>query len=120
MEKFSVKKDGRGLALGFALGIIISMWFGFDILKFKTAGQAESMGRQMAVQSVVQSQAKICATQVNASKDSAALIAKLKGVERYSRGDLVAKSGFATMPGEKEPSSGVPQACAELLVPEQG
>ena len=119
MEKFSSKKDGRGLALGFLAGALLMLWASFDLFGFKTAGQAATLGKQQAAQAVVNAYAGICAAQVKASKDGDAIVAKLKTMERYSRGDVIAKGGFAAMLGEKETSSGLPQACADLLVPEQ-
>jgi hypothetical protein len=32
---------------------------------------------------------------------------------------VVTKAGFAAMLGEKEPTQGVSEACAELLIPEK-
>ena len=45
-------------------------------------------------------------------------LAQLQKTERFSRGEALAKAGFAIMPGDKAPVPGVAEACANRLVPE--
>ena len=68
---------------------------------------------------VVSAYASICRAQFSTGADFSARLAALAKVDRYSRGELVAKGGWATMSGAKEPQYGVAQECAELLVPEK-
>jgi hypothetical protein len=43
----------------------------------------------------------------------------LEKTDRYSRGEIIWKAGWATMPGAAEPNQDVGRACAELLIPEK-
>ncbi len=47
--------------------------------------------------------------------DAAGKIAELTKASTWDRGNVVAKSGFATMPGAKDADSDVARACAEML-----
>ena len=114
---FTLPKNTNPFLVGALAGAVLAVWVGFDALGWKTAAAAETLIKRQSDTAVVAAYARLCTNQFNASKDSAARLADLTKVEQYSRGDLLAKSGFATMVGEKEPMQGVPQACAELLLP---
>jgi hypothetical protein len=113
-------KDTKPFLLGAVAGAILSVWTGFDALGWKTAAASETIAKRQADSAVVAAYARVCSAQFkNGGKDLDARLAALQKTERYSRGDLVGKSGFATMAGEKEATQGVAQACADLLIPEK-
>jgi len=113
-------KDAKPFALGAVLGAIAIVWTGFDAMGWKTASASESLVKRGSDAAVVAAYANVCSAEFKSSgKDYDSRLAALQKTERYSRGDLIAKSGFATMPGEKEPTQGVAQACADLLIPEK-
>lgn len=116
---FKLPADTKPFLLGALAGAVIISWAGFDAFGWKTSGTTESLAVRRAEQAVVASQARICSAQFNGAKELPARMAELQKTDRYARGDLLAKAGFATMTGEKEPVSGVAQACAELLVSEK-
>lgn len=116
---FAMHKDAQPFLLGLALGAGVLSMIGFNGLGWMTGGKASALAKQEASGAVVNAHAKICAAQFKSAKDAPAQLAKLQTTERWSRGDVLAKSGVATMPGEKEPGSGVGQACADLLIPEK-
>jgi len=62
---------------------------------------------------------KICRVQFNSAANLPERLAELQKTERWSRGGVITKAGFATMPGDKDPENGVAEACANLLVPER-
>lgn len=104
---------------GAIAGAVVVAWAGFDAMGWKTSAASESLASRRAEQAVVESLAKICSAQFNAAKNGPARLAELQKADRYARGDAIAKTGFATMAGETMPLTGVPQACADLLVPEK-
>lgn len=113
-------KDTKPFLLGALAGAIVITWTGFDALGWKTAGASETLGKRQADSAVVAAYARVCSAQFKTiGKDFDARLAALQKTERYSRGDVVGKAGFATMAGEKEATQGVAQACADLLIPEK-
>ena len=109
----------KPFSLGALVGAVVITWTGFDALGWKTAGTSEAIGKRQADAAVVSALATICDARFRAQTDFAVRLAELEKVERYSRGEVVWKAGFATMPGSKEPNQEVGRACAELLLPEK-
>ena len=109
----------KPFALGAVTGAVLFAWLGFSALGWKTDGKSEMLGKQQAERAVVSAYAQICSTQFSGAKDAQTNLATLKKAERWSRGDVVTKGGWATMYGAKEPMQGVSQACADLLIPEK-
>jgi hypothetical protein len=107
----------KPFSLGALAGAVAIAWLGFDALGWKTNGAAETLANRKADTAVVTTLAAICRDQFAKAADYPARLADLNKLERYSRGDAVAKAGWATMTGAKEPRSGVAQECAELLIP---
>lgn len=116
---FKLHKDTNPFLLGALASAVLVPWVGFDVLGWKTGGVAESAAQRRVDGAVVAVQARICSAQFGGAKNLPARLAELQKTERYSRGEVVTKAGFSMMPGEKEPTQGVAQACAELLVPEK-
>jgi len=102
---------------GAIAGAVLAVWVGFDALGWKTENAAQTLASRKADAAVVTALASICREQFTKGADYAARLEALRKVERYSRGDLVAKAGWATMVGAKEPHAGVAQECADLLIP---
>ena len=107
----------KPFSLGALAGAVAITWTGFDALGWKTAGSADTLGKRQADAAVVMALASICDAQFRKESDFTARLAALEKTERYSRGEVVSKAGWATMPGAKEPNSAVGQACADLLIP---
>ena len=107
----------KPFALGAVAGAVIVTWTGFDALGWKTAATSDTLGKRRADAAVVSAMATVCDAKFRQAANFPARLATLQKAERYSRGELVQKSGFATMPGSTEPNHEVGQACAELLIP---
>jgi hypothetical protein len=107
----------KSFSVGALAGAVLVAWVGFDALGWKLNSAAETLANRKAEAAVVTALASICRDQFTKGADYAARLAALDKVERYSRGDVVAKGGWATMTGGKEPRPGVAQECADLLVP---
>ena len=113
-------KDTKPFLLGALAGAVLFTWVGFDALGWKTGAAAETLAKRQADSALVAGYAHVCIFQFKNAKDFPARFDALKKVERWSRGDLISKAGFATMPGDKEALQGVSQACADMLIPENG
>ena len=114
-----IPKETKPFLLGALAGAVLIAWIGFDLGGWKTGGTSERLAKRQADSAVVAAHARICSVQFNSAKNLPARLAELQKTERWSRGAVVTKGGFATMPGEKEPTQGVSEACAELLIPEK-
>ncbi len=108
----------KPFSLGALIGAVVITWTGFDALGWKTAGAADTLGKRQADVAVVSAMASICDARYRQEAGFARRLAALEKVERYSRGEIVWKGGWATMPGKTEPNQDVGRACAELLIPE--
>ena len=115
----TMHKDTKPFLLGVLAGAVVFIWTGFDGLGWKTASAAETLAKRQADSAVVAAYARVCSARFNSAKDHPVRLEELKKVERWSRGDVLTKAGFATMLGEKEATQGVSQACADMLIPEK-
>jgi predicted phage gp36 major capsid-like protein len=114
---FTPPAGWKPFALGALAGAVAITWAGFDTFGWKTAGTAENLGKRQADAAVVSALASICNARFRSEANFASRLAALEKVERYSRGEMVWKAGWATMPGSSEPNQDVGRACAELLIP---
>ncbi len=101
---------------GIVGGAIAAIIIGFAWGGWVTGGTARNMAAEMAVVIVVGRLAPICVVQFNQDSKKNQRFKELKKKDSWRRGDYVAKQGWATMPGEKEPDSKVAEKCAALLV----
>jgi hypothetical protein len=107
----------KHFCVGALAGAALLGWVGFDSLGWKLNSTAEALANRKAETAVVAAFASICRDQFTKGTDFPVRLAALEKVDRYSRGDAVAKGGWATMSGRKEPQPGVAQECADLLFP---
>ena len=96
-------------------GAVLTMIVGFAFGGWTTASTADREASKRVQASVVSVLAPICADRFLQQTDVAASLAELNKANSWDRDTVVTKSGFATMPGSKEATSGVARACAELL-----
>jgi hypothetical protein len=116
---FKLPVGTKPFCLGALAAAVLVTWVGFDALGWKTSSTAEANSKRNAETAVAAAFASICSEQFKKSSQYSVQLAALEKSERYSRGDIVAKGGWATMAGSKEPQPGVAQLCADLLVPEK-
>jgi len=89
---------------------------GFAFGGWVTGGKAAEMARQQTDKAVVAALAPICADNFRHSKDAEANMGKLNAISYgWDKGTYISGGGWATLPGNDEPNSGVAQACAALL-----
>ena len=96
-----------GAALATAVGFTWGGWV--------TGGTARKESAAAAHEAVVVALAPICVDRFKRQDDAAAKISELSKASSWDRGNVIAKSGFATMPGAKDADSDVARACAEIL-----
>jgi alpha/beta superfamily hydrolase len=100
---------------GAVVGAIVLAIVGFSWGGWVTGGTASKNAAAAARDATVVALAPICADRFRAQSDSATKIAELAKSSSWDRGNVVAKSGYATMPGSKDPDSDVARACGEML-----
>ncbi len=109
-EKIQV---GLWSAIGGAIVLVI---IGFVWGGWVTGGTAQKMAEEMAEEAVVSRLAPICVEQFRQDSEKVQKLKEMKAEDDWKRGGYVEKQGWATMPGEKKPASGVAQKCAEKLM----
>ena len=100
---------------GAAIGAIAVAIVGFSWGGWVTGGTSMKNAATAASDAKIAVLAPICADRFRAQGDSAVKIAELTKSSSWDRGNVVEKSGFATMPGSKTTDSDVARACAEIL-----
>lgn len=115
----SFPKDTQPFLLGALAGAVLISYAGFNHMGWTLGSTADALAKRQAENAVVAAHSQICSAQFRSAKTYPVQIAALEKTERYSRGELLVKGGWATMPGSKEPDAAVGQACAELLIPEK-
>ena len=116
---FTMHKDIKPFLLGALAGAVLLGWVGFQLVGWQSPSAAERLAKKQTETAVTTTLGKICSVQFNSAANLPERLAQLQKTERWSRGGVIAKAGFATMPGDKEPANGVAEACANLLVPEK-
>ena len=106
----------KPMVWGGVLGAIGIMIVGFSWLGWTldhTTKRLVAEGRESAV---VAALTPFCVTSYMKQPDAAQKLAVLRADSSpYTQRDIIEKSGFATMPGSTEPSSGLAAACATAL-----
>jgi len=100
---------------GAVVGAIALSVVGFGWGGWVTGGTATKTAAAAATDARVAALAPICADRFRAQGDAAMKIADLVKASSWDRANVVERSGFATMPGDKSADSNVARACAEML-----
>jgi hypothetical protein len=91
--------------------VVITMLIGFTWGGWVTGGTAAKMAEALVVTRL----APICVAQFKQDPARDQKLKEFKEVSSWGRGEYVAKQGWATLPGEKEPNRDVADECAKLL-----
>ncbi len=100
---------------GAVAGAIVLAIVGFSWGGWVTGGTAAKNSASASHDAVVAALAPICVERFRAQPDAVVKADALIKSSSWERGNLVEKSGFATMPGSKTVDSDVARACAEIL-----
>jgi len=88
---------------------------GFSWGGWVTGGSAKEQANDQARLAVVAALVPICVKQSSQDPNVAATLAGLKGESSYKRGEMLMKTGWATMPGSVDPDITVAKACMDKL-----
>lgn len=111
----AMPKNISSLVWSAAGGAVVCAIVGFSWGGWVTGGTARKEAATAAHDAVVVALAPICAARFRGQSDAAARIADLAKTSSWDRGNVIARSGYATMPGSKEADSDVARACGEML-----
>jgi alpha/beta superfamily hydrolase len=100
---------------GAAVGAIALAIVGFSWGGWVTGGTAARNSAAASHDAVVAALAPICVESFRAQPDAIVKADVLVKTSSWERGNIIEKSGFATMPGSKTTDSDVARACAEIL-----
>jgi curli biogenesis system outer membrane secretion channel CsgG len=103
---------------GGIVGAAIIAAVGFSAGWVVTSGSAKELAAKQEEKAVLAALTPICVAQfkTQTSETRTTQLAALKGESSWQQGDYVEKQGWATMPGSKEPSDEVADACATELL----
>jgi predicted negative regulator of RcsB-dependent stress response len=96
---------------GLICGAVVAMIIGFGWGGWVTA----STNQKISGEAVLASQAAICVAQYVKEPNSSEKLKEFAAVESYKRSEYIEKSGLDKMPGQKEASNGVANACVAGL-----
>ena len=100
---------------GAAAGAIALAVVGFTWGGWVTGGKAHELAAQQSRTELVAALTAICLDQSKRDPQMAERVAALKAASSWTRGDLVMKNGWATMPGTTEGNRQVATACADKV-----
>jgi hypothetical protein len=96
---------------GLICGAVVAMVIGFAWGGWTTS----STTQKKSDAAVLASQAAICVAQYIKQPNSQEKLKEFEAIESYKRSEFIEKGGWDKMPGQKESSSGVANACVEGL-----
>jgi len=96
---------------GLICGAVVAMIIGFAWGGWTTS----STSQKKSDTAVLASQAAICVAQYIKQPNSQEKLKEFEAIESYKRSEYIEKGGWDKMPGQKEASSGVANACVEGL-----
>ena len=113
---FSLTPKVEATAWGAVGGAAALAVVGFMFGGWVTGGKAVELARIQSEKAVVAALAPICVDKFRHAKNADENLGKLKAISySWEKGTYVSEGGWATLPGSAAPSSGVAQACAEML-----
>lgn len=101
---------------GAVFGAVGIMIVGFSWMGWTLGGTTTKLVKEGSESAVIAALTPFCVSNYLKQPDAAKKLAVLRAdTAWYTQRDLIEKAGFATMPGNTEPSSGVADACAIAL-----
>lgn len=109
------KQDIKPFVWGMAVGVFALMIVAFSAGWVVTSGSAEAQAKKVSTSAVIDRLVPISIAQFMKDPNRAERLGEMKAADSWKRGEFVQKQGWATMPGEKTPDSGVADECARRL-----
>jgi hypothetical protein len=111
-----LQPDSRArLIQGAIAGALATVIIGFGFAGWTLGSTAAEMSAKNANNAVVAALAPICVSRFTQGSEAAAKLVALKATDSWKQDTFVAKGGWATFPGDKEPNRDVAEACARIL-----
>jgi hypothetical protein len=101
---------------GLIIGAVIAMIIGFKWGGWTTSGTTQEMTERAVSASQVASQAAICVAQFIKDPNYNEKLQELQKADYWDKRKYIEKGGWDKMPGRKETTLGVAEACAEGLI----
>jgi hypothetical protein len=100
---------------GAACGAIAVAVLGFTWGGWVTGKTARTMATELSAKDVVTALTVVCLDQAKRDPLLTERTAAIKAASSWSRGDMVAKNGWATLPGATDANRAVANACADKM-----
>ena len=100
---------------GAVAGAVAISIVGFSWGGWVTGSSAREMAADQARLEVVAALVPVCVEQSSQDPNVMATLASLKNESSYKRGEMLMKTGWATMPGSTDPDRSVAKACMAKL-----
>ena len=115
-EKWSDARPTKTIVFWACLAsMVATMIVGFTWGGWVTGGTAVRMAEAFGEDAVAKRLAPMCVVRFNADPKKAAKLTELTALSAWEKSEYVKKQGWATMPGEQEPSSKVADECVKML-----
>jgi hypothetical protein len=101
---------------GAIIGSVLTMILGFSWMGWVLGGTAERMSLERSNAAVVVALTPTCVARFMQQPDAAVKLKELHATDSWKQREFVEAGGWATPRGDKEPHSGVANACAEALL----
>jgi hypothetical protein len=106
----------RPMGWGIALGVVGTVAVGFSWLGWTLSHTTTRLVAEARESAAIGVLTPFCVSNFMKQPDAAKQLAVLRAdTSAYTQRDVIEKAGFATMPGNTEPSSGLAAACADAL-----
>ncbi|MEW6668793.1 MAG: hypothetical protein AB1512_26575 [Thermodesulfobacteriota bacterium] len=109
------KQEIKPFVWGMAVGIVVLMIVAFSAGWVVTSGTADAQAKKISATAVLDRLVPISIAQFMKDPNRQERLTQMKAEDSWKRGEFVQKQGWATMPGEKTPDSGVADECARRL-----
>lgn len=116
MERYIPVWANRYMFWHLAWGAVLTTILGFTYGDWTLGSTAEKMAQEKADKAVVSVLAPICVERFKKAPEMASNLVALQKESEWNQKAFIAKGGWATPIGSKEPNDGVAEACAEALV----
>jgi len=115
-ERWSDYRPSKGAVVwSFVGGIVLTLFFGFAVFDWYTAGSARAMAEQEREEGRAQLAATLCVEHFMAAPDLRTRLVALQEENSYSRDSLISDAGWTTFGDMEEPVDEAAELCAEQL-----
>ena len=115
MDKQEIQQAAKPFIWGFVVGVVGLSIVAFSFDWVVTSSTAQEMAENATEQGRAELAATVCVDRFLQASDARAQLASLKETRSWERDGFIAKGGWATLSGMKNPVSDAAELCAERL-----